>query len=77
MDVFEKLKEIIVEKLKVAPEKVKLESDFKTDFQADSIDLFELVMTMEDSFGVELDDDAVVQIKTVGDAVTFLKAKME
>ena len=76
MDVFEKLKEIIVEKLKVSPEKVTLASDFKLDFQADSIDLFELVMTMEDSFGVELDDDAVVQIKTVGDAVSFLKAKM-
>ncbi|MCE5195586.1 MAG: acyl carrier protein [Negativicutes bacterium] len=76
MDVFEKLKTIIVEKLKVAPEKVTLASDFKADFQADSIDLFELVMTMEDSFGVELDDDAVVQIKTVGDAVAFLQAKM-
>jgi len=76
MDTFEKVKEIIVEKLKIAPERVTLEADFKKDFEADSIDLFELVMAVEDAFGVELDDDAVVGVETVADVVRFLNAKI-
>jgi len=76
MDTFEKVKEIIVEKLKVAPERVTLEADFKKDFEADSIDLFELVMAVEDAFGVELEDDAVVGVETVADVVKFLNAKI-
>lgn len=76
MDIFEKVKEIIVEKLKVAPERVTLEADFKKDFEADSIDLFELVMAVEDAFEVELDDDAVVGVETVGDVVRFLQDKI-
>lgn len=76
MDTFEKVKEIIVEKLKVAPERVTLEADFKKDFEADSIDFFELVMAVEDAFGVELEDDAVVGVETVADVVKFLNAKI-
>jgi acyl carrier protein len=76
MDTFEKVKEIIVEKLKIAPERVTLEADFKKDFEADSIDLFELVMAVEDAFGVELEDDAVVGVETVADVVKFLNAKI-
>jgi acyl carrier protein len=76
MDIFEKVKEIIVEKLKVAPERVTMETDFKKDLEADSIDLFELVMAVEDAFGVELDDDAVVGVETVADVVGFLKDKI-
>ena len=76
MDTFEKVKEIIVEKLKVAPERVTLEADFKKDFEADSIDLFELVMAVEDAFGVELEDDAVVGVETVVDVVKFLNANI-
>lgn len=76
MDTFEKVKEIIVEKLKVAPERVTLEADLKKDFEADSIDLFELVMAVEDAFGVELEDDAVVGVETVADVVKFLNAKI-
>jgi acyl carrier protein len=76
MDTFEKVKEIIVEKLKIAPERVTLEADFKKDFEADSIDFFELVMAVEDAFGVELEDDAVVGVETVADVVKFLNAKI-
>lgn len=76
MDIFEKVKEIVAEKLHIAPERITLESNFKKDFEADSIDLFELVMTMEDAFNVELDDDAVVGIETVADVVHYLQEKM-
>ncbi|MPM80852.1 Acyl carrier protein [bioreactor metagenome] len=76
MDIFEKVKEIVSEKLHISPERITLESNFKKDFEADSIDLFELVMTMEEAFDVELDDDAVVGIETVADVVHYLQEKM-
>ena len=72
MDIFEKVKDIVSEKLHISPERITLESNFKKDFEADSIDLFELVMTMEEAFDVELDDDAVVGIETVADVVHYL-----
>lgn len=76
MDIFEKVKDIVSEKLHISPERITLESNFKKDFEADSIDLFELVMTMEEAFDVELDDDAVVGIETVADVVHYLQEKM-
>lgn len=76
MDIFEKVKEIVSEKLHISPERITLESNFKKDFEADSIDLFELVMTMEEAFDVELDDDAVVGIETVAEVVHYLQEKM-
>lgn len=76
MDIFEKVKEIVSEKLHISPERITLESNFKKDFEADSIDLFELVMTMEEAFDVELDDNAVVGIETVADVVHYLQEKM-
>lgn len=76
MDIFEKLKEIVVANLKIDPERITMESHFKQDFKVDSIDLFELIMTMEDTFGVELDDESVAEIDTVADLVRFIKNNM-
>jgi acyl carrier protein len=76
MDPFEKVKEIIVEQLGVDPEKVTLEARFNEDLEADSLDLVELIMAFEDEFGGEISDEEAQQIKTVGQAVGYLKSRM-
>jgi acyl carrier protein len=77
MDPFEKVKAIIVEQLGVEEEKVTLEARFREDLEADSLDLVELIMAFEDEFGGEISDDEAQQIKTVGQAVGYLKKRME
>jgi acyl carrier protein len=76
MDPFEKVKEIIVEQLGVNPDKVTLEARFNEDLEADSLDLVELIMAFEDEFGGEISDEEAQQIKTVGQAVDYLKSRM-
>jgi acyl carrier protein len=76
MDPFEKVKEIIVEQLGVDPDKVTLEARFNEDLEADSLDLVELIMAFEDEFGGEISDEEAQQIKTVGQAVDYLKMRM-
>ena len=74
--VFEKLKEIISEQLEVNAEDITLESNIMDDFDADSLDLVDIVMSVEDEFGVEVPEDAVEKIKTVGDVVHFIEENM-
>jgi acyl carrier protein len=76
MDPFEKVKGIIVEQLGVDPDKVTLEARFNEDLEADSLDLVELIMAFEDEFGGEISDEEAQQIKTVGQAVDYLKVRM-
>ena len=71
----EKLKEIIAERLSVDAEEVELNTSFKDDLGADSLDLFELVMALEDEFDVEIPADDLADINTVNDVVEYLKAK--
>jgi acyl carrier protein len=71
---FEKVKEIIIDKLNVEPDKVVPEARFREDLKADSLDLVELIMAFEDAFGGSISDDDAQKIQTVGDAVSFLKA---
>ena len=71
----EKLKEIIAERLRVDAEEVELNTSFKDDLGADSLDLFELVMALEDEFDVEIPADELSNINTVNDVVEYLKAK--
>ena len=75
-DVFERVKKVTVEKLSVKEEEVKSESSFTEDLGADSLDVVELVMAFEDEFGTEIPDDEVGSIKTVGDAVDYISAKL-
>jgi acyl carrier protein len=77
MDVYEKIKDIIVEQLGVDEDKVTPEARFREDLEADSLDLVELIMAFEDEFGGEISDEEAQQIKTVGQAVDYLKKRME
>lgn len=70
----EKLAELIKEQLNYDGE-VKAESNFKDDLGVDSLDLFELVMSMEEEFGVEIPSEDLEKIATVGDVIDYLKAK--
>lgn len=71
---FEKLQAIIVEELGVDTEEVTLEATFAEDLGADSLDLFELVMSIEDEFGVAIPNEELVNIKTVKNAADFIEA---
>ena len=73
--VFEKMKEIVVEQLGVNEEDVKLETSFIEDLGADSLDLFQVVMDLEDAFDVKVEN--VETIKTVGDAVKYIESAIE
>ncbi|MDE7263295.1 MAG: acyl carrier protein [Anaeroplasmataceae bacterium] len=73
MAIFEKVQEIIVKELKVDASKVTLEASLKDDLGADSLDAVEIVMDIEDEFGVEIDDTKAEAISTVGDLVTYIE----
>ena len=70
-----KVKEVIVEQLGVDPERVKPEASFIDDLGADSLDIVELVMAMEEEFGIEIPDEDAEKLKTVGDVSAYLQAK--
>ncbi|MFS0672403.1 acyl carrier protein [Ornithinibacillus sp. 179-J 7C1 HS] len=72
-DVFDRVKEIIVDKLDVEESKVTMEASFKDDLEADSLDVVELVMELEDEFDMEIADEDAEKINTVGDAVNYIK----
>ncbi|MBC6314775.1 acyl carrier protein [Listeria grandensis] len=72
-EVLEKVTKIIVDRLGVEESKVTLEASFKDDLGADSLDVVELVMELEDEFSVEISDDDAANIGTVGDAVKYIE----
>lgn len=71
----ERVKNIIVEQLRVEPEQVKPEAQFVNDLGADSLDIVELIMALEEEFDVEIPDEQAEKIKTVGEAIEHIKAK--
>ena len=71
--VFEKLRAIISEQLEISEELITMDSDLMEDFDADSLDLVDLVMSVEDEFGVEVPDEAADGLKTVSDVIRFIK----
>uniref|UniRef100_UPI0040577AEC acyl carrier protein n=1 Tax=Acetatifactor sp. TaxID=1872090 RepID=UPI0040577AEC len=73
---FEKIQELIAEGLGVDKEQVTETASFKDDLQADSLDLFELVMSLEEEFGVEIPADDLNNIATVADVMKYIEAKM-
>ena len=76
MQLEDRVTEIIVEQLGVAREEVVPEASFTDDLGADSLDIVELVMAMEEEFDVEIPDDDAEKIQTIGDAVSYLKEKL-
>ena len=70
---FEKMKEVIANVLNVDPEDIKLETTFTEDLGADSLDLFQIIMGLEDEFDVQIDPEQTENISTVGEAVELLK----
>jgi acyl carrier protein len=73
-DVLERVKKIVVDNLDVDADKVVESASFIDDLGADSLDLVELVMAFEEEFNIEIPDDVQESIRTVGDAVTHIKA---
>ena len=72
--VFDKKKEILVDQLGVDESEVTMEAAFIDDLAADSLDVVELIMTMEEEFGIEIDEEDVESLTTVGAAVEYIKA---
>jgi len=74
--VLEKVKKIIVDRLGVDESTVQLTSSIQNDFGADSLDMVELIMEIEDEFGIEIPDDEAEKLSTVEEAINFIVAKM-
>ncbi|MBQ1193367.1 MAG: acyl carrier protein [Lachnospiraceae bacterium] len=72
---FEKIKEIVAEQLSCNEDEVQMETSFKDDLGADSLDLFELVMALEEEYEVEIPSEDLANINTVEDVVNYLKDK--
>ena len=71
----EKMKEIIAEQLSVDADSITESSSFKEDLGADSLDLFELVMALEDEYNVEIPAEELAELATVGDVIEYLKGR--
>lgn len=71
----EKMISIIEEQLNVEGQEITMDSDFKKDLNADSLDLFELVMALEEEFGIEIPSEKLESFTTVGSVVEYLKEK--
>lgn len=69
---FDRVKKIVVDRLDVEESKVSMEASFKDDLEADSLDVVELVMELEDEFDTEISDEEAEKIATVGDAVNYI-----
>ncbi|MBT9132215.1 acyl carrier protein [candidate division NPL-UPA2 bacterium Unc8] len=77
MGVEEKIKEIVIEQLGVNPEQVTLEASFTDDLGADSLGAMELIMALEEEFGLEISQDDAEKIITVGDAIQYVIKRKE
>jgi acyl carrier protein len=75
MSIEEKVIEIIVEQLDVTREECVPEASFIEDLGADSLDLVELIMAMEENFGIEISDEELQKIRTIQDSINFIKKK--
>ncbi len=76
-EVFQTMRDLVAEQFAQEPEEVTMETSFEEDLGADSVDLVELVMAMEEEFDVgEIQEDDLSDLKTVGDAVRYIAAKL-
>ena len=75
-EVFEKVKNLFVEELGIDAEKVTMEAKLEEDLEIDSLGIVEVVMAFEDEFGIEIDDEELTDVGTVGQAVNLLHSNM-
>jgi acyl carrier protein len=75
-EIFDKVKAIVVEQLSVEEAQVSETANFQNDLNADSLDVVEMVMALEEAFDIEIPDEAAEEIKTVQDAVTYISSKV-
>lgn len=71
--IFEKVKEIVANILGINPEEITMESSFVDDLGADSLDVVELIMDLQDEFNIEIPDEEAEKVKNVGDVVNYIK----
>lgn len=72
--VFDRIKDILADQLDASADTMTMESDIAADLGADSLDVVELLMSIEDEFDVEIPDEAIESIKTIGDLVKYIEA---
>lgn len=73
-EIFKKIKSLIANNFEISADKITMDTNFTNDLDADSIDLVEFILQLEDEFGAEIPDADAEKIKTVGDAVAYIKA---
>lgn len=73
-EIFTKIRDILADNFEVDKDKITKETNFTSDLEADSIDLVEFILQLEDEFGAEISDEDAEEIKTVGDAVNYVAA---
>ena len=76
LPVDERVRELICEQLSVSPDEVTPEATFVGDLSADSLDMVELMMALEEQFGMDISEDQAERIQTVGDAVAFIEQRI-
>lgn len=77
-DIFQSMRELVSEHFEVDPEKITMDTEFESDLGADSVDVVELVMSVEDTFEIgETPEDVVTTLRTVGDVVNYIAKKVE
>lgn len=74
--ILDKIKELVAVQFNVEDKNIELETSFRDDLNADSLDLVELIMALEDEFGLEIEDEDLDSIKTIGDAVNYIKVNI-
>jgi acyl carrier protein len=72
--ILERLKEIVAEQLEIDAETITAETRLNEDLNADSLDVVEMLMSLEDEFGVDIPDEEIEKMKTIGDVVEFIEA---
>ena len=77
MYIFERIRDLLAEQLDVEADQITMESDILRDFGADSLDVVDMVMTLEDEFDIEVPDEAIEEMHTVGDVVRYVEANMD